>query len=497
MAELSAGPVSATALLNPQCQREIIKQAADMTTRQVAGLLATAAPEMVPPRDTLRAVASDRFTLKVSIDRECEQGLRQLKGLRSHLDPRMSWGDLVALLVREAVARHDPRGGGRRPGRAGRTAASSRRGRSRTPAVVPAAARAGGDDGDTPAPQGKTAAAREQPRAAVSPNAAPGRRSARTAPAIGATPAGGVAPGVCAGATASATPAAAAAPEGQSAGARVTCPAPRAPAPDAPRVTAPVAPLGGARQAGPSSAPQAAAAPKFASGGSADGSVAVPFPQSAPPAPKSARRGAPDGSGAAPVPPDTPPAPRFSSGGTVDGTDVPPVSSCAAPAPKFACGDAADGPGAALIPPDANPAPKFAGGGTAEGSSGARVSPDAAPAPQLAGGVPPARGAGGARTGASPQATGGAPRGPRRPPVRLPIPAAVRRHVRLRDGGRCCYRDPLTGRRCNSSHLLQIDHLLPVAEGGGPEPFNLALSCFVHHRMRHGYGPALPSEPSR
>ena len=60
-------------------------------------------------------------------------------------------------------------------------------------------------------------------------------------------------------------------------------------------------------------------------------------------------------------------------------------------------------------------------------------------------------------------------------PPRRHIPAAVRRHIWLRDGGRCCYRDPLSGRRCTSSHLLQIDHLLPVAEGGGPEPSNLNL----------------------
>ena len=80
-------------------------------------------------------------------------------------------------------------------------------------------------------------------------------------------------------------------------------------------------------------------------------------------------------------------------------------------------------------------------------------------------------------------------------PPRRHIPAAVRRHVWLRDGGRCCYRDPLTGRRCTSSHLLQIDHLLPVAQGGGPEPDNLELACFAHHRMRHGHGPGPPPEP--
>ena len=112
IAELSPGTMSAAALLHPQRQRELIQQAAGMSTRQVARLLAAAAPEVVPPRDTLRAVAPNRYTLKVSIDQECEQGLRLLKDLMSHVDPRMSWGDLVARLVREAVTLHDPRGGG-------------------------------------------------------------------------------------------------------------------------------------------------------------------------------------------------------------------------------------------------------------------------------------------------------------------------------------------------------------------------------------------------
>ena len=95
------------------------------STRQVANLLAAAAPEVLPPRDTLRAVAPDRYTLKVSIDQECEQGLRLLKDLMAHLDPRMSWGDLVARVVREAVARHDPRGGGRGERRKGADSAGA------------------------------------------------------------------------------------------------------------------------------------------------------------------------------------------------------------------------------------------------------------------------------------------------------------------------------------------------------------------------------------
>ena len=213
LAGLSPGPSSAAPLLHPQRQRELIEQAAGMSTRQVAGLLAAAAPEVVPPRDTLRAVAPDRYTLKVSIDQECEQGLRRLKGLLSHLDPRMSWGDLVARLVREAVARRDPRGGGsghRRRRSAGSAGASPRRttnktraagaaaetaqrasessgrapNRTRVAAAPAAPARRGG--GDTPAPQGDSAApGRQNPSAMIANSVAP-RQSAPAALSDGA-----------------------------------------------------------------------------------------------------------------------------------------------------------------------------------------------------------------------------------------------------------------------------------------------------------------------
>ena len=72
-----------------------------------------------------------------------------------------------------------------------------------------------------------------------------------------------------------------------------------------------------------------------------------------------------------------------------------------------------------------------------------------------------------------------------RPRAGRAIPAAVRREVWQRDGGRCRFVDPRTGRRCASRHLLQIDHVLPCALGGGAQPENLRLLCFAHHRDRH------------
>ena len=443
-AELTPGPLSAAPLLHPQRQRELIEQATGMSTRQVAGLLAAAAPEVVPPRDTLRAVAPDRYTLKVSIDQECEQGLRLLKDLMSHVDPRMSWGDLVALLVREAVTRHDPRGGGNRQrrrrstrsagasprrapnktGTAGAAAGPAHRVDESSPRAPAAPARRGG--GATPAPPGDTAATERQNPIAMLASATPPQQSAPAVPLDGAR-AGGISSGAPA-ATAAPQSAPAALLDGARAGGISSGALAAAAAPQ----SGPAALLDGARAGGaPSGAPAAAAAPQSGPAALLDGARAV---------------GAPSGAPAAAAPAATA-APKFASGALVDGSDT---------------------------------------------GAGVPGSPVATSAPERALCVFPDGGPSGASARPAAHTTREPVHRRHQSPLRRHIPAAVRRHIWQRDGGRCCYRDPLTGRRCTSSHLLQIDHLLPVAEGGGPEPSNLELLCFAHHRMRHGYGPAAP-----
>ena len=151
--------------------------------------------------------------------------------------------------------------------------------------------------------------------------------------------------------------------------------------------------------------------------------------------------------------------------------------------------------GAPSAAPAATAAPKLAGGASADGlHAGAVVPVSPAATPKPAHGVSPDGGLSGAPAGTVVHPTRDSVHSPHQSPPRRHIPAAVRRDVWHRDGGRCCYRDPLTGRRCTSSHLLQIDHLLPVAQGDGPEPSNLELACAAHHRMRHGHGPAAPPE---
>ena len=344
---------AAAPLLDPRRQRELIRQAAGLSTRQVAGLIAAAAgPGTAQPRDTLRTVGNGRYTLKVSIDEECERGLRQLKGLLSHLDPRMSWGDLVARLVREAVERHDPRCGGR--GRRRRVDSVNETPRSKQEEVhTPGRTAESGVDGPTPAPK------------------CTGVNPARSEPATSA-PAG-----------ASGRP---------------------------PALRPPSASLAG-------DAPAAAT--------------------------------------------DTP-APESSYGSTTGERPVKVTAqsaTAAAAAPKNEIGTRRQHRNPTLVPRTATPA----------AHSGPRTSID---------GRPPS-------ADTATNAPGHAARPRRRTARRRAIPASVRRLVWERDQGCCYYRDPVTGRRCNSSHLLQIDHVLPVARGGRADPANLRLACFAHHRLRH------------
>lgn len=63
------------------------------------------------------------------------------------------------------------------------------------------------------------------------------------------------------------------------------------------------------------------------------------------------------------------------------------------------------------------------------------------------------------------------------------IPQAVKDMVWVRDGGRCTYVGP-DGRRCNSRHNLQFDHIKAFAKGGDSSPGNMQLLCWQHNQYR-------------
>ena len=270
-----AEPEPPPLVLDAVGRQKLVEEAAGKSARQVRRMLVDLDPELAPPADRVRPLGDGRYELKATIDAECQQGLEQLRGLLSHVDPRMTMGQLVGRLVQEGLDRHDP---GRPPRRA--------RGGSR-----PADAKASAPR--TPTPESQPAMERR---------AASTTKDAATA---GAAP----------------TPARA----------------------------------------------------------------VRPIPTSAPPPPSTGEET----------------ARRAATGAKPTNAATPTAKSCA---------------------------------------SGRAIS------------------------------------------------AGVRRRVWQRDGGRCSYVDPQTGRRCNSTHLIEIDHIVPHALGGGADPGNLRLLCGAHHRHRHAQG---------
>jgi hypothetical protein len=60
------------------------------------------------------------------------------------------------------------------------------------------------------------------------------------------------------------------------------------------------------------------------------------------------------------------------------------------------------------------------------------------------------------------------------------VPAAVRRAVYRRDGGRCAFVDE-QGRRCTVRDRLEFHHRYPFGHGGEHDPENLSLMCRTHN----------------
>jgi 5-methylcytosine-specific restriction endonuclease McrA len=66
--------------------------------------------------------------------------------------------------------------------------------------------------------------------------------------------------------------------------------------------------------------------------------------------------------------------------------------------------------------------------------------------------------------------------------IRGHIPERVRDEMFVRDRGTCTLVGS-NGNRCESTHVLQVDHVQPVARAGKSTPDNLRLLCAYHNRL--------------
>jgi hypothetical protein len=76
------------------------------------------------------------------------------------------------------------------------------------------------------------------------------------------------------------------------------------------------------------------------------------------------------------------------------------------------------------------------------------------------------------------------------------VQANTRRNAWAKASGQCEYCDPVTGRRCESRHALQIDHIQEFSNGGSHEIGNLRILCRAHNLWREelrsaNHGPPL------
>ena len=95
-------------VLDAHGRQQLVERAMGKSTRQVQQMLAEVDPEAAAPTERLRALGDGRWELKAVIDAECQRGLQQLRELLSHVDPHLTFGQLVGRLVREGVERYDP-----------------------------------------------------------------------------------------------------------------------------------------------------------------------------------------------------------------------------------------------------------------------------------------------------------------------------------------------------------------------------------------------------
>ena len=100
--------------LKPLSQEEkenLVKKVEGCSTRATEKLLSEADPtlSLLTKKEKIRFLGKGKVEVKIVIDEKCHKELEQLKNLLSHRNPRLSYGELISILSKEALKKHDPR----------------------------------------------------------------------------------------------------------------------------------------------------------------------------------------------------------------------------------------------------------------------------------------------------------------------------------------------------------------------------------------------------
>ena len=97
--------------LKPLSQKEkenLVKRAQGCSTRATEKLLSEADPSLSLPKEGVRFLGKGKIEIKMVIDEQCHKKLEKLKNLLSHRNPKLSYGELISILSKEALKKHDP-----------------------------------------------------------------------------------------------------------------------------------------------------------------------------------------------------------------------------------------------------------------------------------------------------------------------------------------------------------------------------------------------------
>ena len=94
--------------LSVERKQELVKKAERCSTRATMKLLSEVDPSLSVPKEQARFLGKGRVEIKVVIDESCHKKLEELKGLLSHKNLSLSYGELLSILSDEALEKHDP-----------------------------------------------------------------------------------------------------------------------------------------------------------------------------------------------------------------------------------------------------------------------------------------------------------------------------------------------------------------------------------------------------
>ena len=95
--------------LSIEKKQDLVKRAEGCSTRATMKLLSEADPSLSVSKEQARFLGNGKVEIKLVIDESSYKNLEELKSLLSHKNPILSHGELLSILLEEALEKHDPR----------------------------------------------------------------------------------------------------------------------------------------------------------------------------------------------------------------------------------------------------------------------------------------------------------------------------------------------------------------------------------------------------